>query len=525
MTSKNIGSLTVSLAISSLLGAMVLWGAPVRASNTDDFTRETNTVEIGVFGGVLLPSKAHELYDFGTVAQTPFDKVNPEMGLRIAYFPLTFLGAEIEGAYSRASTDLGTAHVWSPRGHLVVQVPRRLSPFLLAGGGWLGVNSSRDILGDDVDPAFHWGGGVKFAITPRIALRLDGRHIISAAIYRGPGSDDRAHHFEALAGLSVLLGQSNKDKDKDGVVNEADQCPMIAGVLPTGCPDEDRDAVADKDDRCPQQAGRAEHQGCPDADEDSVADDKDLCPTQTGVAPHGCPDTDGDGFFEHQDKCPLEAGIAPDGCPDLDADKDGVLLPQDLCPEVAGPEPTGCPPEDPDGDGVAGDADKCPNTAGTLPNGCPDLDPDRDGVPIDVDQCPETPETVNGYMDNDGCPDEVPEEIKKFTGTIKGITFKTGSAVIKPESYPVLDQAIAILKEFPDLRLEISGHTDSSGKARTNKRISTKRATSVRTYFVSKGIAANRLVAKGYGEDAPIASNATKQGRAGNRRIEFKLIP
>ncbi len=107
---------------------------------------------------------------------------------------------------------------------------------------------------------------------------------------------------------------------------------------------------------------------------------------------------------------------------------------------------------------------------------------------------------------------------------LHGIHFDSGKATIKPESYPILDQAVMMLKQNPTVKVEIQGHTDSVGSASYNLKLSQMRAEAVRNYLIEHGISPDRLIAKGYGESMPIASNATKEGRAQNRRIEFKII-
>jgi OOP family OmpA-OmpF porin len=218
------------------------------------------------------------------------------------------------------------------------------------------------------------------------------------------------------------------------------------------------------------------------------------------------PDPDHDGIVGAADKCPNEPedfdGFQDDdGCPDLDNDGDGIPDKLDKCPNE---------PEDKDG---FQDED-----------GCPDPDNDGDGIPDVSDKCPNQPETVNGYQDEDGCPDEVPAAVKKFTGIIQGINFKTKSAEILKGSHVVLDKAVQVLVDYPDVKLEISGHTDNVGKAEFNMELSQKRAESVKNYFVSKGISADRLIAVGYGMDKPITSNKTAADKAKNRRTEFKLV-
>ena len=235
-------------------------------------------------------------------------------------------------------------------------------------------------------------------------------------------------------------------------------------------------------------------------------------------------DTDGDGFLDPEDDCPNEPGIAPNGCPPGDRDGDGFADPDDACPDEAGIAPDGCPDLDPDKDGINLPADKCPDVKGVAPDGCPDPDADKDGIPVPADKCPDEPETRNGYLDADGCPDEVPEKVKKFDGVLEGIEFASGSAKIRPQSIPKIDGAIEVLLEYTSIKLLIIGHTDDQGKAESNKTLSLERADAVKDYMVSKGIAADRIRTVGQGEAKPRDTNDTAAGRARNRRIEFKIL-
>ncbi len=257
-----------------------------------------------------------------------------------------------------------------------------------------------------------------------------------------------------------------------------------------------------------------------DSDGDGVADKKDLCPdTPAGVQvdASGCPlDRDGDSVYDYQDKCPDVAGLkALDGCPDSDGD--GVTDLKDQCPDTpAGVkvDANGCP-VDRDGDGIADYLDKCPDVVGVpLYNGCPDTD--GDGIPDYKDKCP----TVAGTVENDGCP----EEAHKLVQSLEGIQFEFDSDVIKPESYPILDAAVETLKSKTEINLDIAGHTDNIGEDAYNQNLSERRANSVMKYLTEKGIDAARLKAAGFGETQPVADNETPEGRAKNRRVDFKVI-
>lgn len=211
------------------------------------------------------------------------------------------------------------------------------------------------------------------------------------------------------------------------------------------------------------------------------------------------PDSDGDGIVDSQDKCPNEP-----------EDKDGF---QDA---------DGCI-DDNDGDGVADGDDECSADAGVPAlRGCPDSD--NDGIANNKDKCPQEPETRNGFEDDDGCPDIIPDAVKKFTGRIEGIKFKTESDLILKESFPILNRAADVLIAYLSVRMEISGHTDDKGKRDMNVDLSRRRAESVRTYFIGKGIAADRLTAVGYGPDKPLVDNKTAKGRSENRRVEFQIL-
>ncbi len=285
-----------------------------------------------------------------------------------------------------------------------------------------------------------------------------------------------------------------------------------------------------------------------DSDGDGILDDVDRCVHQPEDRDNfqdddGCPDldNDGDGIPDTRDKCPNEAEDRDnfqddDGCPDLDNDGDGIPDAKDKCPNQ--PElrngfedEDGCPETDSDGDGIFDAKDQCPNEAEDRDNfqdddGCPDLDNDRDGIPDAQDKCPNQPEDRDGCQDDDGCPEEGRVCVTEHKVVITDkIYFATGKAKILPKSYSLLDEIAKVLIAHPEiLKVEIQGHTDSRGSARYNKRLSQRRARAVRKYLIRKGVDRHRLVARGYGEERPIAPNDTEEGRAKNRRVEFVIL-
>jgi outer membrane protein OmpA-like peptidoglycan-associated protein len=313
------------------------------------------------------------------------------------------------------------------------------------------------------------------------------------------------------------------DTDKDGIADSEDQCPTDPGTAEfKGCPDKDGDKIIDKNDKCPEEAGTKELQGCPDRDFDGVIDREDDCPDDRGLVEFkGCPDADADGLTDKLDQCPTLAGPKEKfGCPDTDGD--GIFDNEDQCPTEKGlPELKGCPYTDTDKDGVRDLDDKCITQPGPVENnGCPYADTDNDGV-IDLeDKCPTTP----GVKDNFGCPPITEKEKEVLKSAFDNLEFATGKAVIMVTSYEELNELAKLLKQKPDWKLLIEGHTDNVGSKTTNTTLSKNRANAVKTYLVSKGIPSTNFVVKYYGSDKPIGDNNTEEGRQRNRRVEMTLI-
>jgi OOP family OmpA-OmpF porin len=377
------------------------------------------------------------------------------LGARLGYYPSKFLGLELEYMHARgavrnaANTSDVRVDFNAYRAQLVAQLAvSSITPFLVVGGGALQANSRP--LGPDTDGTFHFGLGVKVAVSDPIALRLDLRETLGERVNDSWGGV--AWHDEIQLGLAFNIDRPKappprsapQDLDKDGVPDADDQCPAVPALTPNGCP----------------------------------------------------ADTDGDGIVDQDDYCPREKGIGPNGCPDLDPDQDQILLPCDLCPDEKGVQPDGCPVRDTDGDGILDDKDKCPKE----------------------------PETKNGFTDDDGCPDEVPKEVAAFTGVIQGIEFDQGKATIRKTSVKTLSKAVDVLKKYPSVRVEVSGHTSSEGDAAFNQKLSEDRAAAVKDWMVDHGIEQDRVQTRGAGSTEPLADNKTAAGRGKNRRIEFKLL-
>jgi OOP family OmpA-OmpF porin len=270
-----------------------------------------------------------------------------------------------------------------------------------------------------------------------------------------------------------------------------------------------------------------------DSDVDGVPDRKDDCPgTPRGVMvdAYGCPiDSDGDGVFDGIDQCPATpAGWQVDsvGCP-LDTDGDGVPDGIDACPGTppgAIVDERGCP-LDSDGDGVYDGIDQCPGTsphAHVDSRGCP-MDSDGDGVYDGIDRCPQTPSGT--AVDEFGCPLAQPLfEEERETLILEGVYFDFNSAKLTLNSKEILDTVAQSLLAWPEVRVEIGGHTDSLGDAGYNQRLSSLRAESVRDYLLERGVPGTQLEARGYGESEPIDDNRSEEGRAKNRRVVLREL-
>ncbi len=252
-----------------------------------------------------------------------------------------------------------------------------------------------------------------------------------------------------------------------------------------------------------------------DRDRDGIIDDEDACPDVAGVATgdpqtHGCPppsDRDGDSIVDVEDACPDVPGVATDdpathGCPPpSDRDGDGIIDDEDACPDVAGvatgdPLTHGCPPpSDRDGDGIVDDKDACPDKAGV-----PNADPKKHGCPKAV---------------------VVGKQIK----ILERVEFDTAQATLRPESGSVLEAVLSVLNKHPEIKkVRVEGHTDNRGSRAYNRGLSQRRAAAVVGWLIKKGVDPSRLTAEGFGLDRPIDTNETSEGRQNNRRVEFHIV-
>jgi outer membrane protein OmpA-like peptidoglycan-associated protein len=449
--------------------------SPALAEPIDNFWTVTPYAGFTIFDGDMRFPAAEPLKD------------NINFGGRLGYQAYKWMGIEAAGGFTSTEEDVinspekvDWAHV---SGNLMFTpwASRFGGPFLLVGGG---AGQLKPSAGDDkVNQGFaDYGGGLIFWLTDAMGLRFEARQLLWI-----PKETSETKYSTTLigGGLTFALGATARDTDGDGVPDRKDTCPDT----PKGA--------------------RVNAEGCPgDADGDGVLDGLDSCPaTPKGatVNQHGCPaDSDKDTVFDGLDQCPdTPAGATVDA--------------------------RGCT-SDSDGDGVLDGIDTCPNTpagAKVDEKGCP-IDADGDGVVDGLDKCPDTPAGVK--VDADGCPVELIEKETELLDTgmirLQDVNFETAKADLLPESFPSLNVVGQILSKWPDLKIEIGGHTDSRGSAPYNQNLSDQRANSVLTYMKTNfpALKAEQFTAKGYGESKPIAPNNTDLGMAKNRRVEFVVL-
>lgn len=378
-----------------------------------------------------------------------------------------------------------------------------VNPFLLAGIGGINVNSTK-LSKPENAINLQTGGGLMMKLNDRIGLELSSMvNWVQNDTWDGSGGPDNFNDIALVHSFGLVFNlKKSLDTDLDGVVDEKDvepnTPPGVAVDKQGKSLDTDVDGIPDYQDKCKDLAGTIKTNGCPDKDNDGIIDENDKCPEIPGLTRfEGCPDTDGDGIEDSKDKCPNVKGLDFfQGCPDTD--NDGVDDANDKCVDTekgTKVDEKGCP-LDTDGDGVIDSKDKCPNVSGD----------------VNFEGCP-APQKV------------MKEEVKKrIEFAARSILFESSKAIIRPKSFPMLNEVVTILKEYNEYSLRMLGHTDNSGNAESNLLLSQARVDAVKAYLMSKGIPESRLEAIGYGASMPITTNDTPAGRTENRRVEMELF-
>ena len=439
--------------------------------------RDATALEGGVFGGGFISNYYHQFYDIKIVNRPELDRVNPELGVRVAYSLMSWLGVEGEGSWMVAHTKPGdSASIFSARLQAVFQyrsLPIPVIPFIGAGIGLMHVSSSDQVLGSDTDYPIHIGGGAKYFVTNSIAVRADFRFL------RGP-SQQAPYTLNASYG-EVMVGVSFIPSFGGGSTS-------VIGDRRRRTSDLDGDGIADAVDKCPGEP-----------EDHDLYDDSDGCPD---------PDNDGDGIADAHDACPLEPEDKDgyqddDGCPDKDNDSDGVADAQDKCPND---------PEDKDG---FQDLD-----------GCPDPDNDGDGVVDSQDKCPNEKETINGNNDNDGCPDRGDAQVVVIPDRLEvldKIVFN-GTKLAKSNAN-LLGQISATLRAHPEiLRLRVTVYVQPTTNADKDQLLSDGRAKALRDWLVEAGVASGRLEARGFGGTKPLVPPEQRGAAAFNERVDLIIL-
>jgi outer membrane protein OmpA-like peptidoglycan-associated protein len=452
---------------------------------------------------------------------------SPGILARLGFWLPANFSVELEGSTSTPGTQTGSADVGVKTGSVSLLynllVGQKSWVYLKGGYGGTRYGDAGDCSGSGrticgTTSMFLAGLGYRMAFTPILMGRAE------AVLYPNKGTsttggetnDIHFTNFGLNLGVSLMLGSKPiPDSDHDGVLNNRDRCadtPEGAQVDASGCPaDSDNDGVPNGVDRCPNTAVGAtvDASGCPrDSDGDNIPDGVDKCPdTPQGVLvdARGCPkDTDSDGIPDGLDRCsdtPQGATVDALGCPG-DEDSDGILDGLDRCPRTpigATVNAYGC---------VAGQSPgrAQPPPARAQPSPArPDTAANPPPRPAPVQPSLEPPATAPTVLE--------------------GVTFESASARLQQGSYVELDSLARVLMANPNMKIEIGGHTDNSGNAADNMRLSTLRADAVRNYLVAKGVPFRQMVSRGYGATLPRTPDNSPQGRALNRRVEVRQLP
>jgi outer membrane protein OmpA-like peptidoglycan-associated protein len=479
----------------------------------------------------------------GLLTDTEFDKENRpsdpkykfsglgRLFIRFEFFT-PVVEMEIGGGFGRlAGLDTTNSNWWTyliPGDLRFVISPFDMdvwNPYIYGGvGGMYFYNDKKPVVSPGKEPGeekgfttiYPIGLGFEAALSDKLTLDFSGGyHFTGSDDLNGwsnknsGGKNDGFYNFGI--GLIFVSGSGASDNDNDGLTKREEK---ELGTDPNN-PDTDGDGLKDGEEVNTYYTNPLN----PDTDGDSLTDGDEIRKYKTD--PNKA-DTDGDELNDNDEIMKYKTDP-------LNKDTDGDKLYDGSEVLIYKTDPLKV---DTDGDGLT-DGDEV-NLYKTDPLKV-DTDGDglKDGEEVNMYRTdPLNPDTDGGTVDdftevkrgtNPLNPDD---DVVKINAPIvlEGITFETGKWDITPESEVVLQGALKTLKTYPDIIVEISGHTDDVGSASSNQNLSQKRAEAVRMWLISKGIAPDRLIAVGYGEEWPRVPNTTPDGRRLNRRIEFKRI-
>jgi outer membrane protein OmpA-like peptidoglycan-associated protein len=399
---------------------------------------------------------------------------------------------------------------------------KKINPYLFLGAGILSykVTSEPDARTadaelDGVTGIIPGGIGVEFMVTPKFSLdlTLGGTYTFTENLNLHNPTKTTPKDAWLNAGLSAVfvLDGGNPDKDRDGLLNEVEE---RIGTDPEN-PDTDGDRLKDGDEVNKYKTDPLKT----DTDGDNLSDYDEIKKYMTDPTKA---DTDGDGLSDYD-----EIMVHSTDPLNPDTDHDGLKDGEEVLTYKTNPTDA-----DTDKDGLTdGEEVHTYNTSPLRPD--TDSDTLSDFAEVKNHRTDPLKADTDGGSVNDGAevlrgtdPLDPSDDIMKINVPIvlDGITFAVSSAEISESSKATLEGALKTLNSYEDIVVEIRGYTDNTGSRDFNMKLSKRRAESVMTWLGNKGIDKNRMVAKGFGPDNPIATNKTAEGRKKNRRIEFVRI-
>jgi outer membrane protein OmpA-like peptidoglycan-associated protein/opacity protein-like surface antigen len=490
------------------------------------------TAKFGIRGNGLLPDTEFDKDLKPTDADFKFS-FSGEAFVRFELFTQA-LETEIGAGYGRlAGVDFNKNNWWTyiiPINLKLIVSPFRMdiwNPYAFGGVGALNFNNDKVPSVPSPNPVkqkgwttmFPVGGGVEIALSDALLLDISGGYTFTLTddlngynnrdVYAEKQSYDG--YYNLGLGLIFVNGSDASDDDKDGLIKRDEK---EIGTNPND-PDTDKDGLKDGEEVTTYYTNPLKA----DTDEDGLNDGEEVFKYKTNPNKMDTDNdqlSDGDEVLKYNTD-PLKA----------DTDGDGLTDGEEVLNTKTDPNKA-----DTDGDGLSdGDEVKIYKTN--------PLNPDTDGDKLtDAEEInryktdPLNPDTDGGTVDdftevNRGTnPLDPEDDVVKINVPIvlEGITFETGKSDITPESAKILEGALKTLQTYPDIIVEISGHTDDVGSNASNQKLSQRRADSVRSWLIGQGVNGDRIIAKGYGEEYPRVPNTSPENRRMNRRIEFKRI-